>query len=611
MKKSKIIKKIMAFGLTFALAFLFLAPFVPAKVSAEENISVPASMVSVSKTHATMTKLGTKINIITNVIKGWGSIRYANANYDGSIGDWADLALAYFSGNADEREEIADLKQGMNAQFDQLSQSIDLLFDEVKELKTSVNKLSEQLEECALKTALNTFYTEFYYSAYTDLVNAYNGVSNELKNPNADLNDIVVAMDLLYIKAMAIKELGYYVTGENRLFDNKSIVELYYDYLIAINDITSADDAKYAEVLELTQDFTLKIYSADVLQKYCVAFVSAFQHNYVNQHRKQWAEEGKSIQYEVSGNISDDVNKLSLARIQQNVELAETGAKKSAVTIAKFFTKIYNLSSFVGYKHASGIYYAKTTNDALNIYEANSYAFFTLPNEIEPLFKGGFNFKSSDPSAVQVTKTGTATVVYMGNPKVTLSYVYSDGDEETVLYSLTLNFIDKKWQGGYGNEEAPYLISTAEEFLEYANDTAYHSKFIRLLNDIDLSGKSFSSISTISGGIDGNHFKISGLKKALVLYNNGIIKNLTIETQIGGASDFDSNGKYVGEKRLGASIRGGLQVLITASLKTVTLKIHTLAFILVTFWVLPFPLIFQLRLAESLAKITVLFALQR
>ena len=111
---------------------------------------------------------------------------------------------------------------------------------------------------------------------------------------------------------------------------------------------------------------------------------------------------------------------------------------------------------------------------------------------------------------------------------------------------------------GEGTETNPYVIRTAEQWSKVmgknqrnqynGNQPFGVSKYIKLGADIDLSGQSWES-RTLTAGLDGNGYELSGISQPLFNVLNGTVKNLILsDVKIEGNGDQGAIAKTVGDK---------------------------------------------------------------
>lgn len=517
--------------------------FVPAvrieSRAAEPTVNVPVSTVQVSKMHAKFTKLGTMFRIATIAVRGVGSIWYAAENNDGTVTDFAKLALAYFSGNASENEQITDLKDTMIEQFELTRKEIQELRTEIQALQTDVRNLEQSLENQAeyiyLRTALDQFYTEFFSSAYYDLELAYTSVIETLNDPYTNDATIRAKMDDLYLKAYKMRTLQSYITGEIR-FDDKSIADLYYEYMMRVNNASPENAEEYEEILTKCESFTLRLFAADAFQKYCLAYASSYQLNYVYDHIDEMLASGAFVGYEVSGTLDGFSNKFTVSEIKRNIAQAKEGTSIVSGKILANLTRMYFLNIYVGYTEDGAQYYAPVSANTVSAYPNATYQMFTVPDELTALFEHTFSFISDNPNVAEVTDTGLIKIKGGTDSSARISYVYGADtlSKPIELYTLEFKVTDRVWSGGYGTTEAPYLISTAEEFVSFTNNSDYWNSDtnVRLIADLDLSGYSLGTVSTFYGVFDGAEHTIKNISRSSAIFaqNAGLIQNLTVDT---------------------------------------------------------------------------------
>ena len=477
---------------------------------------------------------------IVGVVRCVGSIAYATKNSDGTLGDWMSLMTAHMSGNADEIEGLSKLQDVMLEQHKMTQEAIADLKNDIADFRKDVSNQLAQLENAAeyiyLRTALNQFYTEFFVSAYAELENAYLNVVDALNDPTSNDAVIRAKMDDLYMKAYKLKNLQGYITGEIN-FENKSILDLYYEYLLRSGNVQPGNSDEYHEILAKCQDFTLKLFAADAFQRYCLAYASSYQLNYVYDNMDDMIEQGSFIGYVLDGTLDGFSNKMTLQEIKRNIASMEAGGDTVSARIAAHLSKLYLLDRYVGYSENGAQYFVNIVNNKVSAYYGSSYQAYVLPTELQALFPKDFSFVVSDESAADVTDEGHITLKNAAvGTTFTISYVYGEGVLETPLtvYSTHFTVAEKTWAGGYGNAEAPYLISSVAHLKAFASNSYYWASdvHVKLINDLDASGQTFSKITAYNGSFDGNNHVISNISSSAGLFetNNGEIKNLILDS---------------------------------------------------------------------------------
>jgi hypothetical protein len=139
--------------------------------------------------------------------------------------------------------------------------------------------------------------------------------------------------------------------------------------------------------------------------------------------------------------------------------------------------------------------------------------------------------------------TGTFTNLFPGRLySVKIIYIANFNDDSGILDVEVGRNIDTKFFDGSGTENDPYLLFTPDQFMLIGSQSGIHYK---LMGDIDFEGFNFIPISSFSGKLDGNNFKIKnisytesfGISSQVGIFrstsNSGVdyseIKNLTIE----------------------------------------------------------------------------------
>lgn len=524
-------------SVSFLLAVvMFMSAIVPlATLNTEAKyVWVPTEAVQLSKIHTASSTLGAITQMIGLVIKATGALTYAADNSDGTVKDFAKVAMAYFSGNADV-PKIEKLQESMLAQYEAMQDTISDLKNDIADLKEDIAQLETRLENkveyLALKNVLDSFYTDFFSSSYDELSMAYQALQTTLTDPDSNDATVKVKMDDLYMKAYKMKDLEAYITGRKQ-FDNSSILDFYYEYMLKSNCVSNGDSDAYNQVLEQCQAFTLKMFEAACFQKYCMSYASSYQLNYVYDHMADMTASEQFIGYTVDGTMDGFSNKYTLKEIKNHLAQTKSGLDAVSGSVAQNLASMYLLGSFVGYVEDECQYYAPVSSGSIFVYKEASYQMSALPDELEDLFDLHFSFIADNNDVAIWDETGSMTVIGGVEQTVRMSYVYGQDELENPFELYSINFIvtNRILNGGYGTEEAPYLINGKEALKAFAKSSNLWGSgvHVKLMTDVDMSGDFINSVSDYYGIFDGNSHTIFNLSREYGLFsrNYGIIKNL-------------------------------------------------------------------------------------
>jgi hypothetical protein len=132
-----------------------------------------------------------------------------------------------------------------------------------------------------------------------------------------------------------------------------------------------------------------------------------------------------------------------------------------------------------------------------------------------------------DDEMVIITGFSTAVV---GTFTMTVSLEGYDDASINFVYTVVNSMIDTMFAGGYGTEESPYLIETAQQLSNIRVFDGSEYTYFKLINDIDLEGFDWLPIGTMSFEIDpetgyervtvvgGFHGDFDGNNKAITNY---------------------------------------------------------------------------------------------
>ena len=551
MKKRIVLKKTLAVCLTLLLVLNIFLPITAVRSEAAESsipyVQVPAKTVGVSKLHAGATAAGAVFKGIDILVRGIGAFSYANENCtSGTSEEWLKLAGAYFSGNAGQNEQISDLKSAMVAEFDmtreaiaELSVQISTLQSDVKKLSDDLSKLSDQTKAAELKARLDDFYTNFFEPAYTNLMNAYDAVDTTINSADSNAATVRMKMDDLYMAAAKMSELQSYITGK-KFFDDQGILDVYFEYTLRAGSINDPSSTAYYNAVLQSQNFAMKLYSADALQRLCTAYTSSYQLMYYYEHRDEMISSGAFVGYIVQGTVSGSTNALTIGEIKNNISNADSGVDIVSSEIAKLLAEMYLLEHFVSYTESDATYYAPVSSGSAKVYNNATYGMYALQDDFGEIFSRDFAFVVTEGNA-NVSDTGVFTVDSAATATFKVSYVYGVDTLDTPIeiYSTTFTKATKTFAGGYGTEEAPYLISDISHLKAFASSSTYHASgvYVKLVANIN-DASSVAQIANYNGTFDGGEYTIYNRTSPLFNTNNGVIKNVTfsgINISISGA----------------------------------------------------------------------------
>lgn len=469
-------------------------------------------------------------NCIANVLKAIGGLYYATEqdNGNGFFKNW----FLYTSGNTDledlknEVSDLADLTKCMETQYDTIQEMMTEIGSEVASLRDDIRRLSEQLAQQqgyeALKAALNDFYTNFFSSSYTGLLDAYHGLKDTLSDPYANDVTIKAKMDDLYMKAYKMSSIEDYLTGKNQI-DGTSILDLYLEY-VQKSGMENVSDTAF--------EFTQKMFAAAVFQKYCMSYASAYQLNYVNVQLDELINSGEFIGYTVDGTLDGFVNKYTVSEIKTHIITAKTGVDSISIAVIKNLVNIYKLDKSVGYTEEGCQYYADVVDGEVSVYPNASYQLMAVSDELAEMFDLKLYFVGEETTAATWTATGCIDVHRNVGESFAVSYVYGDGtvQNENVIYEIRFTVSDRKLSGGYGTSSAPYLIGSKDELKTFASNDVYWKSGVnvKLLTDVSMLGDSLNTIGDYYGVFDGDGHIINDLSGSYGWFtrNHGVIKNL-------------------------------------------------------------------------------------
>ncbi len=404
------------------------------------------------------------------------------------------------------------------------------------------------------------------------------------------------AYDNLYMEAKKSEQLYKYLTGENHILtDQKTIQDALYEYSILssylyntgyVAKYSKDENDNYKKYFEKAEEgkgikddngvlkdieikcieFAKDLYTTYIFSQYALTLCYNYQVNFCKENNKSLGS-----YYDVDGEIGEPNIQYQtiLDTYMPNMISNQDRVKEE---IARYIVKVLNLDR--SYLYENG---AMVENDIIyslpyqEIFEEKSYEteeYFTsyngdtiqgktkhirtnnkvspgdtlymnvLPNDLASLFASGdFTFTTSDDTIATVNKAGVVNVVGKTGDTFRISMLYNN----TVVYYMDFEIINRLYSGGMGTESCPYLISTWEDIVTLSNNPEHYDVeniYFKLTNDIDAGGATFNGIPSFQGEFDGNdhcvhNFSItsSDLSNAAffnIVSSGANIKNLTI-----------------------------------------------------------------------------------
>ncbi len=506
-------------------------------------------------TAALLTNIFSTASGVASFIPPWGPI----------VGVGIDLFSSVFTaimGGEGPPSATALLEDNMNQKFDEISNQIAGLEEQIGELSNQVNENTAKIiQEMAkafdveeAKDALNDFYLstgkyDFGYDQYRNYI--YGTITNNSSATTAYYNLLLHAQ----FNGASDEEIKYYYDmlysslSDNRdIFKGlvigsstgKSIVQYYYDILVAHPEFIA--DKNLSPELAAIQ-FAYDLYQTQVLTDEIMLVCSNYQYAQIVINCKCEEGEpckcsydygtGKIFRSQIEG--EDTVDSIYTQVLLREEELEQQFAKDIAYIFASnnafmmsIDGSIYNLTSteengvICGEVQLGSTVYLNAIPETIcqlfNI-DSNDYAY--VGDNI--LHKDGiFKMRSSQSEVF---------LIYKGQPVSTICFV--DATSST-------------FSGGSGTVDDPYLISSAYQFNQINEGM---DKYYRLIKDIDFENERVYPIGRIelsngsveyeqfNGVVDGNGHTISNLMVVGDDYTgvfgrigeDGVVKNLSFD----------------------------------------------------------------------------------
>ena len=445
---------------------------------------------------------------------------------------------------------------------DRLRQQNSELANQISEVQDQITELSEQVDQSteviisSVSTALENesdknYLREFLLSSgkddfsYNQLKNTIYGQTYNNRNAatayyaqvvDAQLNggtseEIEHYYNLLYSTLVENRESFHdYVLGDGF---GKSIVATYYDILSNRPDLTE----KLGMSAELAAiQFAVDLYETELMMDELILVCQNYQCT------QMAADEVAKYNYGTGEVLmADIINATEVAAV-----LSE-GVDDLREQFAKDLVHILGTTDHYVAKYDQNFYYYETADKNGAIYADVLAGQTVYLNSIPGALCDAFDLKGD-----AFTYTGNGIVNESGIIEVTNSNIestielrYTDIDG-SVFQLGTINFADASkgtFSGGEGTAEAPYLISTAKQFLNMKQGM---NKHYLLVKNIDFGGITINPIGyginnvgaetyqAFTGVLNGNGYTVSALKisgkdfSGIFAKNEGQIVNLNV-----------------------------------------------------------------------------------
>ncbi len=547
------------------------------------------------------------VNLYTQIV-GWND---DTKQWYEKVGETAlNLACSYFGiqlpGPSESEKTIEAVGKMIDGVHDHLNEMenniITELSDVVRDSDTELAKfIQDTATEAEWRTYLNAFYgvgSNFNYDAFR--TNLYKEI-NALNTAYDDYDKAVLSGDneLISERKMLIKDkydslyntLTYAISGGNYNPIDEMRSKMTIGFSTKVNDedticslprilyaykVVSASNEGLADtaIAESCVGFALDIYNTYLLAEQCLNACYAYQLNEMQQNGKHsytvsfnssnhlisdsdiqaGIKTSVETQTDVTNKLVSDIAFLLNLESSYTYELGDRSEIYTIPYIEQVSTGDFSAENYPPhYGSFTDEYWCRINND---VSTGDIIYMNLMPEMFREMFKEGtftFGIQQFDaegkeiPALSTVTNTGVVNVIGNVGEKLTVT-MYYNGVE---CYHLDFDIAERKYSGGMGIEDCPYLISNKKDFisgkteLEQIVDEDDGACF-KLIEDIDFEGATLSPLGTLTGVFDGNGYAIYGFKMS-VTSNAGLFEEVAANAQvknltIGGTSD---SGEYL------------------------------------------------------------------
>ncbi len=462
-----------------------------------------------------------------NAFLGYKLLRGATAGGDswkrgGSITDVAADAISGFTGirvsNVDTREMYVEIQN----QFQEVHKELGDLAASIKEVNEAIADLKSDLERYAAQITLNNFQRD-YAVTYEALNKEYLDLAVVLKNPSGNHE---AAYKELYAAALDLYNVVYPYLSGTGLWGDESILDVIYLYATHTESTEGAVESANA----LAQE----IYGAYVFAEYCKMTCELYQANF--------CLENDLDEYAYASDKTTPLERYGAMMAEASVRQVEINN-----LVCSFITEV-NLDNAYLYNPQGSNLYINYPATVMQACQGDHLYFHSMPELFDGIFNpDGFSFRVSDSSLASVTQSGVVEVLGAnGSFTVSLFYRAAEGATEVELYRLTVNIKTRAFSGGFGTADAPYVISTAEDFKNIIENYVRYkdqSPVFALYNDINMGGVELEPLDMyeFTGTLNGNGFAVYNFQMSDAFFN---------EAHLG---IFSVNGGTICDLRIGKS----------------------------------------------------------
>ena len=466
---------------------------------------------------------------ILNCITPWGAVASAGLSIFKTI-------FMAAMGGAEAPSEIALMEDRLNQRLDEIANQISEVQDQLSDMSNQINESTEkiisavstEIESQGDKEHLRDFmlssgqgdfsYNQLRNYIYGDIENnrnattAYYAQLREVQMGGGSSEQIRHYYDLLYSSLVDNRTAFHdYITGDGF---GKSIVQTYYDVLSDRPDLT-AEMGMSAELAAI--QFGYDLYQTEMMMDQLILSCNNYQFTQMVLYEQESYDYGTgTVLYR------DILNEQKESVIAQSLKV---GMDELRMQFAEDVVYILAITDTYVVEQ-NGKRYDHVANEidgtiCAQVLENQTLYFNRVPAEATELFDlNTENFRYVGDSIVN--DDGIAEINYLNkNGAVTLLYTDTDGKDYTLGSIAYTDGLYETYGGGLGTETSPYLIATAEQFMNIADDMEAN---YRLVNDINFNASHINPFGyghntvdaeiydEFNGVLDGDGFKLTNLE---------------------------------------------------------------------------------------------------
>lgn len=459
--------------------------------------------------------------------------------------------------------EVQKLEDNMNYQFNQVKDELSDIHNEINELSLKfddstnkiLNEITNSLNNLDAKQYVRTFmnsgegnfsYTMFknYLYGSTNNSNLFNKQAYYMSLVESIINNdsekiVKEKYDELYNSINGLNNrnisnlqlLYEYTFGGSEPGSDKSIIQYYYDYLLA-NPSLVKETSPEIEAIMFAYDIYTTINKANLITQLCNNF-----------QKMELLNDSINGNYKLDDNTRyyySDYDYVTFKEINDNIDRMNILMEKHNYQIVIDLNYILNLKDSYIVEDNNRIYEIYNNNKGTygNIYTNQTVYVNDIFDELISMFN--INKDNLFITVNNETINNNYFIVDDSFSSITTRLLYKYNDTYNEIYSLDFNINNyDTFSGGEGTEEDPYLIKNKEQFALIDNDL--DASYL-LMNDIDFNSLELNPSGSIkdefNGILNGNNYTI----KNLIINSKGYESDKSEDVSMGLFSSISEKG---------------------------------------------------------------------